>query len=156
MVLRDWFEGFCRECQVHRVAQLVLKIDGEPRKNGIHRLNFPKTPASVHAEAAVGQLNQGFDVVALQLACRRHFLEFFSHKISYRSPQPSGISLLRIVHGEKPRIIAARVLGRRSSSDYVEDLLDHALGASRLSSPDRHLCQELVYGAVRWQAALDW
>ena len=58
--------------------------------------------------------------------------------------------------GEKPRIIAARVLGRRSPGEYVEDLLDEALATSRLSSPDRHLCQELVYGAVRWQAALDW
>ena len=26
----------------------------------------------------------------------------------------------------------------------------------RLSPPDRHLCQELVYGIVRWQATLDW
>jgi 16S rRNA (cytosine967-C5)-methyltransferase len=60
------------------------------------------------------------------------------------------------VHDEKPRIIAARVLGRRSPGEYIEDLLDQALGTSRLSSPDRHLCQELVYGAVRWQAALDW
>ena len=27
---------------------------------------------------------------------------------------------------------------------------------ARLSSLDRHLCQELAYGIVRWQATLDW
>ena len=57
---------------------------------------------------------------------------------------------------EKPRIIAARVLARCSGTEFVEDLLEQALTASRLSSADRHLCQELVYGVVRWRAALDW
>ena len=31
-----------------------------------------------------------------------------------------------------------------------------ALAGARLSSADRGLCQEIVYGVVRWQAALDW
>jgi 16S rRNA (cytosine967-C5)-methyltransferase len=35
-------------------------------------------------------------------------------------------------------------------------LLDSALANARLSPADRGLCQEIVYGIVRWQAALDW
>ncbi len=58
---------------------------------------------------------------------------------------------------EKPREIAARLLRQRESGqDFIEDLLDDALTQSRLSVADRGLLQELVYGAVRWQAALDW
>jgi 16S rRNA (cytosine967-C5)-methyltransferase len=60
------------------------------------------------------------------------------------------------VSGEKPREIAARVLGRRTSGEFVESLLDHALTLARLSPADRRLCQEMVYGVVRWQATLDW
>ena len=51
-------------------------------KTGIDRLDPAKTPAPVHAEAGVGQLHQRLNVVPLQLARRRHFLEFFSHKVS--------------------------------------------------------------------------
>ena len=40
--------------------------------------------------------------------------------------------------------------------DFVEDLLEQALARARLSDVDRRLCQELVYGIVRWQATLDW
>jgi 16S rRNA (cytosine967-C5)-methyltransferase len=58
---------------------------------------------------------------------------------------------------QKPRQIAAQILQRRAAGpDFVEDLLDSALARARLSTADRGLCQELVYGAVRWQAALDW
>jgi 16S rRNA (cytosine967-C5)-methyltransferase len=60
------------------------------------------------------------------------------------------------VSGEKPREIALRVLQRPAGGDFVEDRLEAALSQTRLSSPDRHLCQELVYGIVRWQATLDW
>ena len=47
---------------------------------------------------------------------------------------------------------------RRESGAFVEDLLDEAFEASSrtLSPKDRALCQELAYGAVRWQATLDW
>ena len=38
----------------------------------------------------------------------------------------------------------------------MEHLLDAALARTKLQSADRHLCQELVYGIVRWQATLDW
>ena len=59
--------------------------------------------------------------------------------------------------GQNPRQIAARVLGqRRANGLFVEDLLEIALAGARLSSADRGLCQEIVYGVVRWQATLDW
>ena len=58
---------------------------------------------------------------------------------------------------QKPRQIAAQVLQRRTAGiDFVEDLLDSALARAPLSTPDRALCQELVYGVARWQATLDW
>jgi 16S rRNA (cytosine967-C5)-methyltransferase len=49
-----------------------------------------------------------------------------------------------------------RVLRRGAEGDFVETRLEAALAHSRLSAADRHLCQELAYGIVRWQAALDW
>ena len=61
------------------------------------------------------------------------------------------------MNGQNPREIAARVLGqRKAGGEFTENLLDRALAGARLSSADRGLCQELVYGVVRWQAALDW
>jgi 16S rRNA (cytosine967-C5)-methyltransferase len=61
------------------------------------------------------------------------------------------------MNGQNPRQIAARVLGqRRANGEFVEDLLERALADAQLSSADRGLCQEIVYGVVRWQAALDW
>jgi 16S rRNA (cytosine967-C5)-methyltransferase len=59
--------------------------------------------------------------------------------------------------GQNPREIAAKVLGqRKAGGEFTENLLDRALAGARLSSADRGLCQEIVYGVVRWQAALDW
>ena len=56
---------------------------------------------------------------------------------------------------QKPREIAAQVLRQREkAADYVENLLETSLPV--LSPADRRLCQELVYGAVRWQRTLDW
>ena len=50
-----------------------------------------------------------------------------------------------------------RILKRRvTSTDYVENLLDTELAKAQLLPKDRALCQELVYGTVRWQATLDW
>jgi 16S rRNA (cytosine967-C5)-methyltransferase len=61
------------------------------------------------------------------------------------------------MNGQNPRQIAASVLGRRKAGgEFTEDLLEIALAGARLSSADRGLCQEIVYGIVRWQAALDW
>jgi 16S rRNA (cytosine967-C5)-methyltransferase len=64
---------------------------------------------------------------------------------------------LNVVNEQKPRQIAARVLGqRRANGLFVEDLLETALAGAQLSPANRGLCQEIVYGIVRWQAALDW
>lgn len=75
------------------------------------------------------------------------------------------------MNGKNPRQIALRVLlARRDNGDYTETLLEQVLALPRpktpsslfpppsslLASPDRALCQELVYGVVRRQAALDW
>lgn len=58
---------------------------------------------------------------------------------------------------DNPRQIAARVLIERlSKGGFVEKHLDRALGRARLYPDDRGLCQELVYGCVRWQGTLDW
>ena len=67
------------------------------------------------------------------------------------------MSPLNAVNGQNPRQIAAAVLQqRRPGGNFTEDLLDWALAQNRLSPVDRALCQELVYGVVRWQVALDW
>ena len=58
---------------------------------------------------------------------------------------------------QKPRQIAWHVLGRRGEGeDFIENLLEQELSAAGLAPKDRALCQELAYGLVRWQAALDW
>ena len=67
------------------------------------------------------------------------------------------MALLKLVSGQKPREIAVRVLQqRRAGGKFIEDLLETALQGAQLSSADRGLCQEIVYGIVRWQATLDW
>ena len=67
------------------------------------------------------------------------------------------MALLKLVSGQKPRQIAARVLQqRRVGGKFIEDLLEKALAGAKLSPADRGLCQEITYGVVRWQAALDW
>src|SRR5260221_1456376 len=64
---------------------------------------------------------------------------------------------LNAVNEQKPRQIAARILGqRRANGLFVEDLLEIALASASLSSADRGLCQEIMYGVVRWQVTLDW
>jgi len=58
--------------------------------------------------------------------------------------------------GEKPREIAARVLGKLGPGKLAEQVLEEILARNPLLPADRRLCQELVYGVVRWQATLDW
>jgi 16S rRNA (cytosine967-C5)-methyltransferase len=60
------------------------------------------------------------------------------------------------VDGQKPREIAVNVLLRRRNGAFIEHLLDSALANHQFSSADRSLCQELVFGVVRWQKTLDW
>jgi 16S rRNA (cytosine967-C5)-methyltransferase len=57
---------------------------------------------------------------------------------------------------ENPREIAADVLSRRDPGEYIEDVLERALEKNPLRTDDRGLCQELVYGVLRNQSALDW
>ncbi|MGA2748135.1 MAG: 16S rRNA (cytosine(967)-C(5))-methyltransferase RsmB [Verrucomicrobiota bacterium] len=58
---------------------------------------------------------------------------------------------------ENPREIAIKVLSQRGrGGQYVEKLLEKELARRQLSGPDRALCQELVFGIVRWQRTLDW
>src|ERR1051326_5753854 len=64
--------------------------------------------------------------------------------------------LLKIVSGQKPREITIEVLGRRPGGGFVETLLEEALAGVQLPAHDRRLTQELVYGIVRWEKALDW
>lgn len=63
---------------------------------------------------------------------------------------------LKVLSAENPREIAADVLNRRGPNDYVEDLLERTLAAKPMPGNDRGLCQELVFGVTRQQAALDW
>lgn len=59
--------------------------------------------------------------------------------------------------GQKPRQFAAQVLRRHAAgADFIENLLDRALADARLAPPDRGLCQELIYGVIRWRGTLDW
>ncbi|MGD0252444.1 MAG: 16S rRNA (cytosine(967)-C(5))-methyltransferase RsmB [Verrucomicrobiota bacterium] len=61
------------------------------------------------------------------------------------------------MNGENPRQIAVRILQqRRADGRFTEDLLENVLAGAQLSPADRALCREIVYGAVRWQATLDW
>jgi 16S rRNA (cytosine967-C5)-methyltransferase len=61
------------------------------------------------------------------------------------------------VGAEKPRQIAVRVLRRHAEgAGWLENLLEAELASGALTTPDRALVQELCFGVVRWQAALDW
>jgi 16S rRNA (cytosine967-C5)-methyltransferase len=48
------------------------------------------------------------------------------------------------------------LLRHAQGSAFVEDLLEEAFSTSKMRPDDRRLTQEMVYGCVRWQAALDW
>jgi len=60
------------------------------------------------------------------------------------------------VSGQKPREIAIKILQRSPGGEYVETLLEETLAKARMSAADRGLCQELTFGVIRWQSALDW
>lgn len=45
---------------------------------------------------------------------------------------------------------------RENGDEFTENILENFLARTPLSASDRGLCQELVYGIVRWQATLDW
>lgn len=57
---------------------------------------------------------------------------------------------------DKPREIAFRVLLKREQTrHFTENLIDRTLVRNPLPPADRGLCQELVYGCIRWQRTLD-
>lgn len=85
--------------------------------------------------------------------------------------------------GQKPREIAAQVLDQALAQDlsptagaraqtlskpahspfgdarpriFIEEILETKLAGAHLAPVDRGLCQELVYGVIRWSATLDW
>jgi 16S rRNA (cytosine967-C5)-methyltransferase len=157
VILGNGFEQFRREGQIHRVSGLSRKINGEPGKNRVHGFDPAKTPTAVNATPALGQLRERLNVASLNFAGSGQFLEFCSHKKIVIFPSGVHYALLNVLNDQKPREIADRVLRlRRERTDFTEDLLETALAGARLSPPDRGLCQELVYGIVRWQGALDW
>jgi 16S rRNA (cytosine967-C5)-methyltransferase len=60
------------------------------------------------------------------------------------------------VNSQKPREIAVRLLGAPSTADFIENRLESELANSPMSPVDKRLTQELVFGIIRWRAALDW
>jgi 16S rRNA (cytosine967-C5)-methyltransferase len=61
------------------------------------------------------------------------------------------------VSEQKPRQIAVRILTERlRQEEYTENLLEIELSKNLVTPANRGLIHELVYGIVRWQAALDW
>src|ERR1700753_1753494 len=93
----------------------------------------------------------------LDFACCCQFLKFFSHNLPYHARLFYELPLLNGLIDQKPRQIAAQILQRRNAGvDFVEEILESTLARVQLSPADRGLCQELVYGVVRWQAPLDW
>ena len=74
VIARDRFERFRGKPQIHRMARLVLKINGQPREDRIHRLDLAEAPASMHGEAALDQLQQRFDMLTADLSGGHQFL----------------------------------------------------------------------------------
>ncbi len=74
----------------------------------------------------------------------------FTHAISRQPERAAGP---RIPQGEMPCL---ELPGKSGRGEFVEDTLEAALNRARLKPSDRRLCQELVYGVVRWRATLDW
>jgi len=61
------------------------------------------------------------------------------------------------VNAQKPREIAVSLLCQHAEGrQYLEDLFEQNEAKNSLSSSDRGLLQEITFGAVRWQATLDW
>ena len=82
VIARNRLERFRRKAQVHRMSRLVLEIDGQPRKDRVNRFDFTESPASVHAIAALHQLQQRLHVRAADLAGSHQFLKLFFHNAS--------------------------------------------------------------------------
>lgn len=58
---------------------------------------------------------------------------------------------------EKCRELAVEILLKvEKKNAYADILLDHSLKKASLSSRDRALLTQLVYGALRWRGRIDW
>lgn len=61
------------------------------------------------------------------------------------------------MNAQKPREIAVNLLCEHAEGrQYLEDLFEQNDAKNSLSPSDRGLLQEITFGAVRWQATLDW
>ena len=58
---------------------------------------------------------------------------------------------------EKCRELAVEILLKvEKKNAFADILLDHSLRKASLSSRDRALLTQLVYGALRWRGRIDW
>ena len=72
-------------------------------------------------------------------------------------PHKAGEGRRRGVGPTRARMLAIRVLERVVRSKAFADItLHHLLSGSDLSTEDRALATELVYGTLRWQGRLDF
>jgi len=111
----------------------------------------------VDAETCGCQLDQRLNMPPFNLARYRQFLKFLTHKASILSHPQHRWPSLNALNGQKPRQIAAQLLRQHArGGEFIETLLDSALARAQLSAADRHLCQELTFGVIRWCATLDW
>ena len=61
------------------------------------------------------------------------------------------------MNAQKPREIAVNLLCEHAEGrHYLEVLFEQNGAKNSLSPSDRGLLQEITFGAVRWQATLDW
>ena len=89
MVAGNGLERFGREGQVHGVAGFGLKIDDKPGEDRVHGGNFAEAPTAMITVAAVGQGDQGIDVLAGQFSGRGQFFKFFFHRYILASHRSS-------------------------------------------------------------------
>ena len=79
MVLGNGLEGFGGEGHVHGVAGLGLEINGEAGENQVGRGDFAETPTAMVTKSALGEKEQGFDLLAAELSGGDEFFKFFFH-----------------------------------------------------------------------------
>ncbi len=158
VVLGNRLERFGGERQIHRVTRLARKINREPREHRVHRLDPAKAPTAVHAKTARRQLRQRLNVPAFNLAGGRQFFKFLSHKsiVFVTSRKHNGLINKRERQKSKTNCGASFAATARRRRIYRGFARNTHWPRRALSPADRGLCQELVYGVVRWQATLDW
>lgn len=72
-------------------------------------------------------------------------------------PLTAGEADRRLGAPTRTRLVALRVLERvQRAGAYADIALQHALGRSGLSAPDRAFATGLVYGTLRWRGRIDY